>query len=64
MRSASSSRNTPTTPLRLANLRATTALRLPGCCALDTALSNSAALATFDRALADAARRRNVAVVH
>lgn len=47
-------------PLRLANLRAQTGLRLPDCCALDTALANSATLATFDRALAVAASRSGV----
>jgi predicted nucleic acid-binding protein len=50
-------------PLRLANLRATTGLRLPDCCALDTALSNGAMVATFDQALAGAARQLNVAVL-
>ncbi|MDQ3344243.1 MAG: type II toxin-antitoxin system VapC family toxin [Actinomycetota bacterium] len=50
-------------PLRLANLRAATGLRWPDCCALDTALSNAAALATFDQVLASAARQRTVRVV-
>ncbi|MGH3546228.1 MAG: type II toxin-antitoxin system VapC family toxin [Mycobacteriales bacterium] len=46
---------TPGEPMRLANLRATTGLKLPDCCVLDTARSNTAALATFDAALARAA---------
>jgi predicted nucleic acid-binding protein len=50
-------------PLRLARLRANTALKLPDCCALDTALSNGAALATFDAALTRAAQRLKVSVL-
>lgn len=50
-------------PLRLANLRATSRLKLPDCCALDTALVTGSALATFDDALARAARERRVTVV-
>jgi predicted nucleic acid-binding protein len=50
-------------PLRLANLRAATGLKLPDCCVLDTALSNIATLATFDRALARAAQQLDVVVV-
>lgn len=50
-------------PLRLAQLRATTGLKLPDCCVLDTALGNSAALATFDVALARAARHLDVPVL-
>ncbi len=49
-------------PLRLAELRASSGLRLPDCCALDTALSTASTLATFDDALAEAARRCHVAV--
>jgi len=49
-------------PLRLANLRAGSRLRLPDCCALDTALSTSSTLATFDDGLAKAARQRHVTV--
>lgn len=50
-------------PLRLANLRAKTTLKLPDCCALDVALTmRAAALATFDDALAEAARARGIAV--
>lgn len=50
-------------PLRLAVLRAESGLKLPDCCALETALtSKSSALATFDDMLAKAARRRHVVV--
>ncbi|MGH9127529.1 MAG: type II toxin-antitoxin system VapC family toxin [Acidimicrobiales bacterium] len=49
-------------PLRLATLRAACELKLPDCCALDTALSNACVLATFDHALARAARQRNVTI--
>lgn len=47
-------------PLRLAELRATTSLRLPDCCVLDVALHHRASLATFDDGLATAARKRGV----
>ncbi len=50
-------------PLRLAELRATSGLKLPDCCVLDTAISNNASLATFDNALAMAAKQRGVAVL-
>jgi predicted nucleic acid-binding protein len=49
-------------PLRLAELRATTGLKLPDCCVLAVALQHHATLATFDDALATAARRHHVAV--
>lgn len=49
-------------PLRLATLRAESALKLPDCCALDTAMVSASALATFDDALAEAARRRHLTV--
>lgn len=49
-------------PLRLAELRARTGLKLPDCCVLETAISNNAAVATFDQALATAAVRRGIAV--
>lgn len=49
-------------PLRLAELRVRTGLKLPDCCVLDTSLSNDASLATFDEALATEARRRGVTV--
>ena len=50
-------------PLRLAELRVTTGLKLPDCCVLATALSNSALLATFDDALGKAARQLDVSVM-
>lgn len=50
-------------PLRLAELRAKTGLKLPDCCVLDSAQTNAAKLATFDHALAAAARRLGVAVM-
>lgn len=50
-------------PLRLAELRVTSALKLPDCCVLDVAVRGRAALATFDEALAAAARRRGVLVL-
>lgn len=49
-------------PLRLATLRVETGLKLPDCCALDTALTSQTALATVDGALADAAGRRHASV--
>ncbi|MDA8148651.1 MAG: type II toxin-antitoxin system VapC family toxin [Actinomycetota bacterium] len=48
--------------LRLANLRASSGLKLPDCCALDTALLTGSTLATFDEHVARAARRRHVTV--
>ena len=50
-------------PLRLAELRASSGLKLPDCSVLDVALHHHASLATFDRALADTARRRGVPVL-
>lgn len=50
-------------PLQLATLRAESGLKLPDCCALHTALTPGSALATFDTALAAAARRRHVEVL-
>lgn len=49
-------------PLRLASLRAESGLKLPDCCALDTALQTGFTLATFDEALAAAARAAGVTV--
>jgi predicted nucleic acid-binding protein len=49
-------------PLRLAQLRVSCGLKLPDCCALDTALSTKSTLATFDEALAKVARRHQVTV--
>jgi predicted nucleic acid-binding protein len=48
--------------LRLANLRASSGLKLPDCCALDTALSTASTLATLDDGLAKAGRQRHVTV--
>lgn len=49
--------------LRLAELRATTGLKLPDCCVLDAARTNAAQLATFDNALTIAASRLGVRVI-
>jgi predicted nucleic acid-binding protein len=57
-------------PLRLAEIRVSTRLKLPDCCVLDVALvslakapaTTSVTLATFDRELADAANNRGVRV--
>jgi len=46
--------------LRLAGLRAASGLKLPDCCVLDTAINNTATLATFDHALAAAASHRGI----
>jgi len=48
--------------LRLAELRTTSGLKLPDCCVLDVAIHYQATLATFDDALAAAARRRGLSV--
>lgn len=50
-------------PMRLARLRVESGLKLPGCRALDAAMTAGSALATFDRALAEAARSQDVPVV-
>lgn len=49
-------------PLRLAELRVRTGLKLPDCCVLATALAHEAPLMSFDRALATAAARLGLAV--
>lgn len=49
-------------PLRLAELRASTGLKLPDCCVLDVAVRYQARLATFDNALAGQARKRGVLI--
>ena len=49
-------------PLRLAELRASSGLKLPECCVLDVAIHHQASLATFDDALAAAACARGVPV--
>lgn len=53
----------PDEPLRLAELRASSGLKLPDCCVLDVALHHNASLATFDQALAEAARQRGVSIL-
>ena len=50
-------------PLRLATLRVTTGLKMPDCCVLDTAITHQADLATFDDALAVAARNAGLDVL-
>ena len=50
-------------PWRWASLRATTALQMPDCCALDAAQREGAPLATFNERLATAARGTGVQVV-
>jgi predicted nucleic acid-binding protein len=50
-------------PLRLAELRAATRLRLPDCCVLDIASFHQATLATFDERLATIARARSIGVL-
>ncbi|MGI8726353.1 MAG: type II toxin-antitoxin system VapC family toxin [Solirubrobacterales bacterium] len=50
-------------PLRLAELRTTTGLKMPDCCVLGVAIQQHASLATFDEALATAARRLSVPVI-
>lgn len=46
--------------LRLAELRASSGLKLPDCCVLDVAIRHQASLATFNRALAAEATKRGV----
>ncbi|WP_395245516.1 type II toxin-antitoxin system VapC family toxin [Agromyces sp. MMS24-K17] len=48
---------------RLARIRVESGMKLPDCCVLDVALSQNARLATFDGALAIAARGLGVDVV-
>jgi predicted nucleic acid-binding protein len=49
-------------PLRLAQLRSATRLRMPDCCVLDVAQQAGASVLTFDRRLAAAAQKLGVAV--
>jgi len=49
-------------PLRLAELRANSLLRLPDCCALDAAVVRGGKLATFDDRLRRAAANQGVTV--
>lgn len=53
----------PDEPLALARLRVATGLRFPDCCVLVSAIREGASLATFDKALARAARARGIAVL-
>ncbi|MCL1840450.1 MAG: PIN domain-containing protein [Propionibacteriaceae bacterium] len=53
----------PDHPDRLARLRATSGLKLPDCCVLDTAQTTQATLATFDHPLAKAATDRGVPIM-
>lgn len=48
---------------KLADLRATSNLKLPDCCVLLAAQSNSAAVVTFDDRMLRAARELNLAVI-
>lgn len=50
-------------PLRLAELRTTTGLKLPDCCVTDIALHHRATLATLDDTLAAAARKLGIPVI-
>jgi len=49
-------------PLRLAELRTTSRLKLPDCCVLDVAIHHRATLASFDETLTAAAQRLGVPV--
>ena len=51
------------TAVKLADLRATTNLKMPDCCVLLAAEDAHARLASFDNRLADSAARRNLVVV-
>lgn len=50
-------------PLRLATLRAESGLKLPDCCAVDTALTTRSPLATFDGNLWRAGQQRHLTVL-
>lgn len=52
----------PSAPVRLATLRATTGLRLPDCCVLLAAETQGATVATFDHRLSDSAKMLGLAV--
>ena len=49
-------------PVRLAELRAVTGLKLPDCCVLLAALQSDAAVLTFDHRLRDGARAAGVRI--
>ncbi|MHB8290689.1 MAG: type II toxin-antitoxin system VapC family toxin [Acidimicrobiales bacterium] len=51
------------TAVRLAELRATTGLRMPDCCVVLAAEDAGATVASFDRQLIQAAKARNMAVL-
>ncbi len=51
------------TAVRLAQVRATTGLRMPDCCVLLAAEDAAASVASFDERLAQAAEDRNLAVL-
>ena len=51
------------TALRLAQLRASTGLKMPDCCVLLTAEDAGATVASFDERLAQAAESRNLTVL-
>jgi predicted nucleic acid-binding protein len=51
------------TALRLAQLRATTGLKMPDCCVLLAAEESTASVASFDERLAQTAEMRNLPVV-
>lgn len=53
----------PENPIALAELRASTGLRMPDCCVLEAALQAAAPLATFDSSLARAAARLGLEVL-
>jgi len=50
-------------PLELATLRAKSGLKLPDCCALQTAMTRGTPLGAFDDALASAAWQQGVEVL-
>jgi predicted nucleic acid-binding protein len=49
--------------VRLARLRATTGLKMPGCCVLLSADEETARVASFDKSLADEAENRGLIVL-
>ena len=51
------------TAVRLAQLRATTGLKMPDCCVLLAAEDAGASIASFDERLAQAAEKRNLPVL-
>jgi predicted nucleic acid-binding protein len=51
------------TAVRLAQLRATTGLKMPDCCVLLAAEDTTASVASFDERLAQATERRNLPIL-